>query len=81
MSQRFDPAATGNPGPGRATGFEAGLVEIDGVIHAIRRRILGRYAICGAGRVTHALAGRFDSRDSRSCRDCAAVLADGPSGA
>jgi len=51
--------------------YEAGLIEsIDGFIHAVRNKINGPHALCGAGRIARRWPGRFDPADARACPEC-----------
>jgi hypothetical protein len=42
-----------------ATVHEAGFISADGSLHAVQKRINGGVALCGAGRITQVVAGRF----------------------
>ena len=50
---------------------ESGLVTADGLRHAAARRLTGRYAACGAGRIVIVRPGRFDMSAPDACPDCA----------
>jgi hypothetical protein len=57
-----------------ATVLETGTVDSgDEVVHAVRRRLTGPTALCGAGAIAKMLAGRFDPEDSDACPACAQV--------
>lgn len=59
-----------------AVSYDVGLVEpTDGYLHAVQKRISGRYALCGAGRIDLSVSGEFDPQDPRSCPRCQAVTA------
>lgn len=57
--------------------YETGLVTMDGLRHAVRRRLTGRFAICGAGRAVVLLATSFRAVDPDACPDCATQVAAG----
>jgi hypothetical protein len=52
------------------TQHETGLVDGDTAIHAVQKKITGNQALCGAGRISQPLAGRFDSDDEGACPAC-----------
>ena len=52
------------------TQHETGHVDGDSAVHAVLKKIAGNQALCGAGRITRPLAGRFDSDDSAACPAC-----------
>lgn len=55
-----------------ATVLEAGSVDsVDQLVHAVRRRLTGATALCGAGTIERMLAGRFDPEAADACRACA----------
>jgi hypothetical protein len=60
------------------TQYEAGYISSDEQLHAVKKRIDGASALCGAGRVVQTVPGRFDSDDPRACPACVAAVA-GPS--
>jgi len=59
--------------------LEAGVVTTPGDvrIHAIRKTITGRRAVCGAGLVLGLLPVRFDEVESEVCPSCLALSAPG----
>jgi hypothetical protein len=57
-----------------ATQPEAGLVADNPHVHAAQRSIVGHRALCGAGRITQMLAGRFDTADRMACPLCVDVM-------
>jgi hypothetical protein len=57
------------------TQHSCGLVDGDTSVHAVQRKITGDHAVCGAGRLTQPLAGRFDPDDRLSCPLCCERLA------
>jgi len=57
------------------TQHETGLVEGDSAVHAVQKKISGNQALCGAGRITQPLAGRFDSDDLGACGACCEQVA------
>lgn len=56
--------------------YEAGLVSADERLHAVKKRIDGASALCGAGRIVQTVPGRFDSDDPRACGGCAAAAVE-----
>ena len=46
-------------------------LAVDGRLHAVRRRLSGLEAVCGAGLVKTVLPGRFEVAGQWSCVDCA----------
>jgi hypothetical protein len=56
-----------------STQYEAGLVSADERLHAVKKRIDGASALCGAGRIVQLVPGRFDADDPMVCADCAAA--------
>jgi hypothetical protein len=54
---------------------ESGLVATDTFLHAVLKRINANTALCGAGRISQFVAGRFDTDDPRACAECVARLA------
>ena len=55
-----------------ATVLESGYVGSDDeVVHAVRRRLSGATALCGAGAVAKMLPGRFDPDAADACAACA----------
>lgn len=56
-----------------ATQYETGHVSADERLHAVKKRIDGAIALCGAGRIVQLVPGRFDSDDPRTCSACADV--------
>jgi hypothetical protein len=55
-----------------ATVLEAGSVAGgDKPVHAVRRRLTGAVALCGAGTIDKMLAGRFDPEAPHACPACA----------
>ena len=58
-------------GPGvSATVHEAGRVADDGLLHAVQKKITGNVALCGAGRITQLVPGRFTVDGELSCASC-----------
>ena len=56
------------------SGLEAGSIEpSDDLVHAVRRRLTGGTALCGAGVIVRAVAGRFDPEAPDACPACAAA--------
>jgi hypothetical protein len=50
---------------------ESGLVAgEDGYVHAVQKKISGDAALCGAGRITQMIPGRFERDDERACPQC-----------
>lgn len=60
------------------THHEAGLVAGDEFVHASKKHISGSTALCGAGRVTVPVAGRFDPDVPNACPACSAAVAPLP---
>lgn len=58
------------------TQHEAGFVAADELLHAAQKKISGSVALCGAGRITQPVTGRFDSDDDRACPVCRSVVSD-----
>jgi hypothetical protein len=57
---------------------EAGFVRpLDGLVHAVARRLAGNIALCGAGRIETELVGRFDPEAADACPACASLVATG----
>lgn len=55
-----------------ATVLETGCVASgDGLVHAVRRRLSGATALCGAGSIERMLPGRFDPDAADACPACA----------
>ena len=54
-----------------ATVLESGCVASDQLVHAVRRRLTGATALCGAGAIERMLAGRFDPESADACPACA----------
>jgi hypothetical protein len=55
-----------------ATVLESGTVDpADTLVHAVRRRLTGAAALCGAGAIEKMLAGRFDPEATEACPECA----------
>jgi hypothetical protein len=56
---------------------EAGVVTAPGDlrVHAIRKTLHGRKAVCGAGPVLGLLPGRFDEVEENVCADCLTLAA------
>jgi hypothetical protein len=55
-----------------ATVLETGCVGSDDrLVHAVRRRLSGAAALCGAGAIEKMLPGRFDPESPDSCPACA----------
>jgi hypothetical protein len=52
------------------TTHETGLVDGAAAVHAVQKKINGNQALCGAGRISRPLAGRFDSDDPGACGAC-----------
>jgi hypothetical protein len=63
--------------------YPVGVTAADAHNHAVvRRRLLFHWALCGAGRVSLVLSGRFDPADRMACPACAAAVREqGSSGA
>jgi hypothetical protein len=61
------------------TAFEAGYSDADLRQHAARPAIGGTSALCGAGRIVQAVAGRFGTTLPDACPDCIQVLLPAPS--
>ena len=59
--------------------MEAGVVTTPGDIriHAIRKSLAGRRAVCGAGNVLGLVPGRFDEVESGACPACLALSVPG----
>jgi hypothetical protein len=55
--------------------LEAGVVTTPGDIriHAIRKSLHGRKAVCGAGPILGLVPGRFDEVHEEACPDCLAL--------
>jgi hypothetical protein len=54
-----------------------GLVQpVDGVFHAVSSRFGRLTALCGAGRITTLVLGRFDPHDRHACEACRHKLAE-----
>jgi hypothetical protein len=58
------------------TQHEAGFVSADQRLHAVKKRIDGASALCGAGRIVQQVPGRFDAGDPAACADCATAVAE-----
>lgn len=56
--------------PSKQDRREVGIVDKDFSHHAVARRLLGRYAVCGAGRILITLSGSFDPTDRVACPAC-----------
>ena len=56
--------------------LEAGGVASDDLVHAVRRRLNGAAALCGAGPIVRPAAGRFDPEAPEACPACAAAARD-----
>ena len=54
--------------------YETGLVGADVMRHAARRKLTGRYAACGAGRIVVTLTSRFRVEDPHACAACAQLV-------
>lgn len=52
------------------TKHESGLVYGDSAVHAVQKKISGNQALCGAGRISQPMAGRFDSDFDGACVAC-----------
>ena len=52
------------------TQHESGLVDGDTAVHAVLKKISGNQALCGAGRISQPLAGRFDTDADGVCAAC-----------
>jgi hypothetical protein len=59
------------------TQHETGLVGDDIAVHAVKKGINGNVALCGAGRISRPVAGRFDSDETQSCAACCQQVAAG----
>ena len=59
-----------------ASVLEAGSVESSDDVHAVRRRLNGAIALCGAGAIVRIVAGRFDPEAPNACAACAAAAGD-----
>jgi hypothetical protein len=59
------------------TQHQCGLVNGDTSVHAVQKRITGDQAMCGAGRITQPLAGRFDPDDRLACPVCSERIGAG----
>ncbi len=59
--------------------LEAGVVTARGDlrIHAIRKTLHGRRAICGAGPILGLIPGRFDEVEEEVCPSCVALAESG----
>jgi len=59
--------------------MEAGVVTTRGDlrIHAIRKTLGGRRAVCGAGTVLGLVPGRFDEVEEDTCPSCLALAVPG----
>ena len=55
--------------------LEAGVVTTPGDlrIHAIRKTLHGRIAVCGAGLILGLVPGRFDEVEEMACPHCLAL--------
>jgi hypothetical protein len=55
--------------------LEAGVVTTPGDvrIHAIRKTLHGRRAVCGAGPILGLVPGKFDEVDEHACPSCLAL--------
>ncbi len=51
---------------------EVGRVDGEALLHAVRPGISGPSAVCGAGRITGRVPGRFDPGGDGVCPACAA---------
>ena len=61
---------------GASSHYEAGCIRpIDGLVHAVRKKLSGDFALCGAGRVETHLVGGFDGDAEDACPSCLAALA------
>jgi hypothetical protein len=59
------------------TVLEAGSIEpVDDLVHAVRRRLTGGTALCGAGLIVRPLPGRFDPDSPDACPACATAARD-----
>lgn len=58
------------------TQHEAGYVVADQRLHAVKKRIDGASALCGAGRIVQEVPGRFDAADPAACADCVIAVAE-----
>ena len=53
------------------TVLEAGSIEpIDDLVHAVRRRLTGGTALCGAGLISRIVGDRFDPQETKACPAC-----------
>jgi hypothetical protein len=57
-----------------STQHEAGFVSADQRLHAVKKRIDGSSALCGAGRIVQQVPGRFDAADPTACADCVTAV-------
>jgi hypothetical protein len=59
--------------------LEAGVVTTPGDvrIHAIRKTLHGRRAVCGAGPVHGLVTGKFDEVEEHACPSCLALAVPG----
>jgi len=62
--------------PVHGTQHEAGFVSADQRLHAVKKRIDGASALCGAGRIVQQVPGRFDVDDPTACGDCASAVVE-----
>jgi hypothetical protein len=60
------------------TQYEAGYVSADEQLHAVKQRIDGSSALCGAGRIVQTVPGRFDSDTPAACPSCVAAAVGPP---
>jgi hypothetical protein len=56
------------------TQYEGGYTSADELLHAVKKRIDGSSALCGAGRIVQTVPGRFDSDDPSGCPACVAAI-------
>jgi hypothetical protein len=60
------------------TQHETGLVDGDSAVHAVQNKINGNQALCGAGRISRPMAGRFDPDDEGACPACCEQVTAAP---
>lgn len=54
--------------------LEAGFTVDGAAVHAVKRTVQGRRALCGAGPILRLRTGRLEAEDSQSCPACRAEV-------